>query len=81
MEKAYRQLHQAAALVTAAQKVTDLRDSELKIKQDQLATGLALKADVLTTQAALAKAQSDLLSAQLNYRLMLTELRRASGTL
>lgn len=81
IEKAHRQLQQAAALVVAAQKAVDLRASELKIRQDQLASGLTLKADVLSTQATLAKAQSDLLSAQLNYRLTLTELRRASGAL
>lgn len=81
VQKAYRQLRQAAALTAAAQKATDLRAAELKIKQDALAAGKVLPVEVLTTQATLAKAQSDLLAAQLNYRLVLTELQHASGQL
>ena len=79
VQKAYRQLRQAAALTAAAQKATDLRAAELKVKQDALAAGKVLPVEVLTTQATLAKAKADLLAAQLNYRLVLTELAHASG--
>ena len=81
VQKAYRKLQQAAALTAAARKATDLRAAELKIKRDALAAGKVLPVEVLKTEATLAKAQSDLLSAQLNYRLALTELQHASGQL
>ncbi|TGE23661.1 TolC family protein [Hymenobacter aquaticus] len=79
VQKAYRQLGQAAALVAAARKATDLRAAELKIKQDALAAGKVLPVEVLSTQATLAKAQADLLAAQLNHRLALSELLHVSG--
>ncbi|RSK47534.1 TolC family protein [Hymenobacter rigui] len=81
VQKAYRQLRQAAALTAAARKATDLRAAELKVKQDALAAGKVLPAEVLTSEATLAKAEVDLLSAQLNYRLALTELLHVSGQL
>ena len=81
VQKAYRQLRQAAALAAAAQKATDLRAAELKVKQDALAAGKVLPVEDLTTQATLAKAQADLHAAQLNDRLALTELLHASGQL
>lgn len=79
VQKAYRQLQQAAALTAAAQKAADLRAAELKIKRDALAAGKVLPTEVLSTEATQAKAQADLLAAQLNYRLALTQLQHASG--
>ncbi|PIQ21876.1 MAG: hypothetical protein COW65_06465 [Cytophagales bacterium CG18_big_fil_WC_8_21_14_2_50_42_9] len=81
VEKAYRKVNQAQALVTVAQKAVQYRNDELKLKKDRRVAGLNLPRDVMETQAALAKAEADLFSAQLNYRLALSELEAAAGVL
>jgi len=81
VEKAYRKVNQAQALVTVAQKAVQYRSDELKLKNDRRAAGLNLPRDVMETQAVLAKAEADLFSAQLNYRLALSELEAAAGIL
>jgi outer membrane protein TolC len=74
VEKAVRKIHQAEALISAAEKVLNFRAQELKIQLDKRAAGLNVPADVLSTRATVAKAEADLYAAQLNYRLAHSEL-------
>ncbi|GAB2538730.1 TolC family protein [Spirosoma aerophilum] len=79
VEKAYRKARQAQSLLPIAGQAVQYRRDELKLKNDRLAAGLVLKRDVLETQAALTKAEVDLYSAQMAYRLALTELEQTTG--
>lgn len=79
VEKAYRKARQAQSLLPIAGQAAQYRRDELKLKNDRLVAGLVLKRDVLETQAALTKAEVDLYSAQLAYRLALTELEQITG--
>jgi len=74
VEKAVRKIHQAEALISAAEKVLNFRAQELKIQLDKRAAGLNVPADVLSTRSTVAKAEADLYAAQLNYRLAHSEL-------
>lgn len=77
--KAHRKLSQASALIAVAEKAVTYRNEELKIQQDKQASGLNIQADLLNTRSLLAKAEADLLSAQLNYRLSFSDLQRLTG--
>jgi outer membrane protein TolC len=79
IDKAYRKISYSEALVTLAQKAVKYREEEMKIQQDKEAGGLNTSTDVLNTKALLAKAQADLLSAQLSYRLALSDLKSLTG--
>ncbi|MBN8824515.1 MULTISPECIES: TolC family protein [unclassified Spirosoma] len=81
LEKAYRKISQARALIDVAQKAARYRGDELKVQQDRQAAGLNLKTDLLTAQSNLAKAQVDLLSAQLNYQLAILDVKILTGTM
>jgi len=74
VEKAVRKIHQAEALINAAQKVLDFRGQELKIQLDKRVVGLNVPADVLSARSTVAKTEADLYAAQLNYRLAQSEL-------
>jgi len=58
-----------------AQKAVNYRQEEYKIQQDKEESGLNTTSDLLNAKALLAKAQADLLAAQMNYRIALTDLR------
>lgn len=77
--KSKRRINQAIALIAVAQKAVNYRQDELKIQQDKKDAGLNIEADLLNTQSLLAKAQADLLSARLNYRVALSDLRILTG--
>lgn len=77
--KAKRRINQAIALIAVAQKAVNYRQDEVKIQQDKQDAGLNIEADLLNTKSMLAKAQADLLSAQLNYRIALSDLRILTG--
>lgn len=77
--KAKRRINQAIALIAVAQKAVNYRQDELKIQQDKQDAGLNIEADLLNTKSMLAKAQADLLSAKLNYRIALSDLRILTG--
>ena len=79
VEKAYRKARQAQSLLPIAGQAAQYRRDELKLKNDRLVAGLVLKRDVLETQVALTKAEVDLYSAQLAYRLALNDLDRLTG--
>jgi outer membrane protein len=79
IDKALRKIKQAEALVQVTQKATNYRKEELKIQEDKMAGGLNTATDLLNTKALLAKAQADLLAAQMNYRIALTDLKILAG--
>lgn len=79
ISKSKRRINQAIALIAVAQKAVNYRQDELKIQQDKKDAGLNIEADLLNTQSLLAKAQADLLSARLNYRVALSDLRILTG--
>jgi len=79
VSKTHRKLTQAAALIAVAEKAVKYRTEELKVQTDKQASGLNLEADILNTRSLLAKAEADLLAAQLNYRLAYSDLQRLAG--
>jgi len=79
IEKANRKVKQAIALINVAQKAVNYRKEELKIQQDKRNSGLNIETDLLNTRSLLAKAQADLLAAQLNYRLAVSDLKMLEG--
>lgn len=79
VSKTHRKLTQATALIAVAEKAVKYRSEELKVQSDKQASGLNLEADILNTRSLLAKAEADLLAAQLNYRLAQSDLQRLAG--
>ena len=79
IEKARRKLTQSVELINVANEVLVFRREDLKIQTDRRHAGLNLEADLLAVKAALAKAESDVLAAQLNYRMALTDLQMLTG--
>jgi len=75
VEKAYRKIRQAQSLIAVAERAYTYRQQELKVQLDKKFAGLNTEADVLTTKSLLAKSEVDLFSAQLNYRLAVSDLR------
>lgn len=79
VSKTHRKLTQATALIAVAEKAVKYRTEELKVQTDKQASGLNLEADILNTRSLLAKAEADLLAAQLNYRLAHSDLQRLTS--
>jgi outer membrane protein len=79
LEKTTRKLSHARALIEVARKAVTYRSQELKIQQNKQANGLNTVSEVLNTKALLAKSEVDLLAAQLNYRMVISELRTLRG--
>ncbi|SEJ02917.1 Outer membrane protein TolC [Dyadobacter sp. SG02] len=79
ISKTHRKLTQATALIAVAEKAVKYRSEELKVQTDKQAFGLNLEADILNTRSLLAKAEADLLAAQLNYRLAYSDLQRLAS--
>ncbi len=77
--KAYRKLRQSEELIKVAGKAVEYRSEDLRIKRTGNAAGLNLDSELLEVRAALAKAESDYLSAQMNYRIALSELKILTG--
>lgn len=79
ISKAYRRIHQSEKLIAVAQKAVQYRTEEMKIQTDKQAAGLNVKADLLQIRSQLAKAEADLYSARLAYRLAVSDLNVLSG--
>jgi outer membrane protein TolC len=62
-----------------AEKVVMFRRLDLKIQTDRHSSGLNLEAHLLEAKAAMAKAESDYYTAQLDYRITLSELKVLIG--
>lgn len=80
VEKAYRKLKHAEELITVAEKVLTFRKADADFQSNKQDSGMNLQVDQLAARAALAKAETDLLSARVNYRLAVTELKLLTGT-
>jgi len=65
--------------MNVTRKAVNYRQEEYKIQQDKKESGLNTTSDLLNSKALLAKAQADLLAAQMNYRIALTDLRILGG--
>lgn len=74
-----RRINQAAALIAVAQKAVTYREEEMKLQEDKSDAGLNIAADILQTKSQLAKAEADLLAAQLSYRLAQSDLKILTG--
>jgi outer membrane protein len=74
VDKAYRRIRQAKMLIEVAERAYTYRSQELKVQEDRKLAGLNTAADVLNTRSLLARAEADLLSAQLNYKLAISDL-------
>jgi len=77
--KMYRKISQSEDLIDVAAKVLKYRRADLKIQTDRRNAGLNLESDLLEAEAALAKAEADIISAQLNYRIAVSELNVLIG--
>ena len=78
-QKVERNLRQSIKLIQVAQKVVDYRIQDLEIQQNRQAAGTILQTDLLSAKASLAKAQSDLLAAQLSYSLAISDKKILKG--
>jgi outer membrane protein len=74
VEKTRRKLVHARELIEVAGKALSYRADELKVEQEKSGNGLNTHSAVLNARANLAKAEADLLSARLNYRMVMTDL-------
>jgi outer membrane protein len=79
IEKAYRKIAQAEALIAVAQKAVNYRKDALKVQADKQMAGLNLKTDLLDNKSLLAKAEADLLAATLAYRLAISDVKYLTG--
>jgi outer membrane protein TolC len=79
VEKAYRKVNESLALISVAQKAVIFRQQEMKLLEDKQAAGLVLKQDILSARSQLARSESDLYSAQLSYRLAVSDLNFLTG--
>jgi multidrug efflux pump subunit AcrB/outer membrane protein TolC len=74
IRKAIRKLTQSSELVAAAKTVVEYRSEEVKITTDKQFAGMNIETNLLTSRAVLAKAESELFAAQLNYRMAYSDL-------
>lgn len=81
IRKAYSDITEALELVQLSEEVLVFRKEENRLIKNGFETGLKLKQEMLESEASLLKAKVDLLSAQSNYRLLLTKLNLLTGTL
>jgi outer membrane protein len=77
--KAYRKMKHSQELINVTGKVVEYRAEDLKIKTNERLAGLNIESDLLSAKAAMAKAEADLLAAQLNYRIALSEIKILTG--
>ncbi len=80
ISKVYRKLKQSEELIRVAGKVVEYRREDLRFQNDRRLSGLNLESELLAARAAMAKAESDLYAAELNYRITLSELKILAGT-
>lgn len=78
-QKVERNIRQSVKLIQVAQKVVEYRTKDLEIQENRQNAGVSLESDLLLAKASLAKAQSDLLSAQLSYRIALSDKKILKG--
>lgn len=79
VEKAYRKLERSREMTVVAREALELRRESARLAADQLDVGVVTASKAREAEAALAKAEADLLAAGLGARLARAELDRAAG--
>ena len=79
IRKGYRNVQRSLEMVNVAREAVDLRTESERLTRDQVELGLALNSALLEAQAAQAAAASDLLRAEVGWRLAWAELRKQAG--
>ncbi|MFH1295876.1 MAG: TolC family protein [Bacteroidota bacterium] len=75
----YLNLVYARKLIITAEKALAARQEEYRLAQNAVEEGEALPTIFLKARADLAKAEADLLGAQLNYQLLIAKMKRLTG--
>jgi len=79
VEKSYRKLQRSKEMIEVATEALELRRESGRLSAEQVKAGVTVMSNQLSSEAALAKAEADLLAANLGYRLAEAELLRAMG--
>jgi outer membrane protein TolC len=79
VEKSYRKLQRSKEMIDVAQEALELRRESERLAAEQVRAGLSVLSGQFAAQAALAKAEADLLAAGLGYRMAGVELQRVMG--
>jgi outer membrane protein TolC len=79
VEKSYRKLQRSKEMIDVAQEALELRRESERLASEQVRAGVSVLSGQFAAQAALAKAEADLLAAGLGYRMAGVELQRAMG--
>jgi len=79
VEKSYRKLQRSKEMIEVATEALELRREAGRLSAEQVKAGVTVMSNQLSSEAALAKAEADLLAANLGYRLAEAELLRAMG--
>jgi len=79
VEKSYRKLQRSKEMIEVATEALELRRESGRLSGEQVKAGVTVMSNQMSSEAALAKAEADLLAANLGYRLAEAELLRAMG--
>ena len=79
MEKRYRKLQRSKEMIEVGREALELRRESERLSGEQVKAGVTVESGQLSLLASLAKAEADLLAANLGYRLAEAELLRAMG--
>jgi outer membrane protein TolC len=79
VEKSYRKVQRSWRSVEVATQAYALRTELARVMHDQQDTGIVLAVEARSADAALINAEADLLSAKMEHRLAIAELRRLVG--
>lgn len=79
VEKSYRKLQRSKEMIEVAREALELRRETERLSAEQVKAGVAVLSGQLSSGAVLAKAEADLLAANLGYRLAEAELQRTMG--
>ena len=79
VQKAYRKMDRSRQMIEVAEESAALRRESLRLSNDQLDTGVIVKAVYQKAGAELAKSEAELFQAELGYRLAKAEFDQATG--
>lgn len=79
VEKSYRKLQRSKEMIEVATEALELRRESGRLSGEQVKAGVTVMSNQMSSEAALAKSEADLLAANLGYRLAEAELQRAMG--
>lgn len=79
VRKAYRKVERSKSMIEVAKEALALRQETQRLSKNQLTSGLIQQSQYDEAVAATAKAESDLLQAELGYELAIAELNNITG--